>query len=350
MKFVDEVRIKVESGRGGNGCVSFRREKYVPRGGPDGGDGGKGGDIVIMASAKKHTLLDFRYRHRFVAKSGGHGRGSNQHGRNGEDLILEVPCGTLVRDPTSLEIIADLRTPGEYVVAAKGGQGGKGNAHFVSSVRRAPKLAQPGQEGEQKELLLELKLIADVGLVGFPNAGKSTLISVLSAARPKIADYPFTTLVPNLGVVSYGNAPPFVMADIPGLIEGAHEGVGLGSRFLRHIERTSILLHLIDVTVIEPENPLGPFLKITDELAKYSNEICKKKQVIALNKMDLISEPDRLVKFLEAFRGTGYPVTCISALHRQGLQELLEILIRLLFVKSSGDSFPDGSVQGKDAS
>jgi GTPase len=231
MHFVDEVKTRVRAGDGGRGCVSFRREKYVPKGGPDGGDGGKGGNVTLEATERKQTLLDFRYRHLFQAPSGAHGRSKNQHGKGGIDLILEVPVGTLVKDPESGAILADLIHPGDRWLAVVGGRGGQGNARFVSATRQMPRFAQDGQEGEERELLLELKLLADVGLVGFPNAGKSTLISAVSAARPKIGDYPFTTLVPNLGVVAYQDAPPFVMADIPGLIEGAHEGAGPGDAF-----------------------------------------------------------------------------------------------------------------------
>ena len=238
MKFIDEVKIRVVGGKGGNGCVGFRREKYVPRGGPDGGDGGQGGSILLEASERKHSLLDFQFRNLYRAPAGGNGEGQNRHGRSGEDVILEVPVGTVAKDTETGEILADLIEPGQRWVAAKGGRGGKGNAHFTSSTHRTPRFAQEGPPGEERELRLELKLIADVGLVGLPNAGKSTLIAAVSAARPKIADYPFTTLVPNLGVVQYDDAPPFVIADIPGLIEGAHEGVGLGMRFLKHIERT----------------------------------------------------------------------------------------------------------------
>ena len=250
MKFIDEVTITVLAGKGGSGCVSFRREKYVPRGGPDGGDGGEGGSVIFEASERKHSLLDFRYRNLFRAETGRNGSGQNKHGRGGEDLVVETPVGTALKDPATGEIFADLTEAGTKKVAAKGGRGGKGNAHFVSSTHRTPRFAQEGQPGEERELRLELKLIADVGLVGLPNAGKSTLISVISAARPKIADYPFTTLTPNLGVVQYDDAPPFVIADVPGLIEGAHHGAGLGVRFLKHIERTRVLVHVIDVSKV----------------------------------------------------------------------------------------------------
>jgi len=330
MRFVDEVRIRLEAGKGGNGCMSFRREKYVPRGGPDGGDGGKGADIYLEASERKHTLLDFRYRHYFRAPSGKHGQGQNKHGRSGEDLILEVPVGTVVKDRDTGEILADLAQAGAKWLAAAGGRGGKGNARFVTSARRVPRFAEDGGEGEQKELLLELKLMADVGLVGFPNAGKSTLITAISAARPKIADYPFTTLVPNLGVVQYEDSTPFVVADIPGLIEGAHEGAGLGIRFLRHIERTRILLHLVDVSQIDLADPLRPYRQIEHELNSYSEEIRQKQRVIALNKIDLIHDAKVLEQLVELYRQTDHPVVKVSALQRQGLQDLLQLLSRSL--------------------
>ena len=332
MRFVDEVRIRLEAGNGGQGCISFRREKYVPRGGPDGGDGGKGGDIYLQASERKHTLLDFRYRHYFRAPSGKHGQGQNKHGRSGQDLILEVPVGTVVKDIDTNEIIADLTRSGEQWLAASGGRGGKGNARFVTSTVRVPRIAEEGHEGEHKELILELKLIADVGLVGFPNAGKSTLIAAVSAARPKIADYPFTTLVPNLGVVQYADSPPFVVADIPGLIEGAHQGAGLGTRFLRHIERTRILLHVIDVSQVPLDDPLRPFKQIENELDRYSDEISQKRRVIALNKIDLMQDPETIEKLANAYRQTNYPVVMISALQQAGLQDLLRLLLKMLTV------------------
>lgn len=332
MRFVDEVRIRLEAGKGGQGCVSFRREKYVPKGGPDGGDGGKGGDIYLQASERKHTLLDFRYRHYFRASSGKHGQGQNKHGRSGEDLILEVPVGTVVKEIDTSEIIADLTKPGERWLAAKGGQGGKGNARFVTSTVRVPRVAEEGHEGEQKEMVLELKLLADVGLVGFPNAGKSTLIAAISAAHPKIADYPFTTLVPNLGVVQYADSPPFVVADIPGLIEGAHQGAGLGTRFLRHIERTRILLHVIDLSQVPLEDPLRPFKQIENELDRYSDEISRKRRVIALNKIDLIHDPATIEELTATYRQMNYPVVTISALQQVGLRDLVELLLNMLTV------------------
>ena len=330
MKFVDEVKIRVQSGNGGHGCVSFRREKYVPRGGPDGGDGGKGGDVVLEVTERKHTLLDFRYRHLFKAHSGRNGSGQNRHGRNGEDLVLEVPVGTVVKDTATGELLADLVDLGQRWTVAKGGRGGKGNAHFTSSTRQVPRFAQDGEEGEEREYVLELKLIADVGLVGLPNAGKSTLIMAVSAARPKIADYPFTTLVPNLGVVQYGDAPPFVVADIPGVIEGAHLGAGLGVRFLRHIERTRVLVHLIDLTQLPADDFLLPYRQIEHELVSYSEEIVRKQRVIALNKIDLMDDPERLEAIASAYRETGFPVVMVSALRKDGVKGLLGILLKMI--------------------
>lgn len=323
MKFVDEVTIHVLAGRGGKGCVSFRREKYVPRGGPDGGDGGRGGDVVLEVSPRKHTLLDFRYRHMFKAASGMHGQGQNRQGRSGEDLVLQVPMGTVVKDPHEGQTLADLTQPGERWVAARGGLGGKGNAHFVSSTHRVPRFAQDGQEGEERELVLELKLMADVGLVGLPNAGKSTLIAAVSAARPKIADYPFTTVTPNLGVVQVQDHRPFVIADIPGLIQGAHRGVGLGTRFLRHVERCRVLVHLIDVSRLNLEDCLRPLTDILEELSRYSGGLSQKMQLVALNKIDLFSDRKQLDRITGAYEQTGYPILCVSALKRVGLELLL---------------------------
>lgn len=330
MRFVDEAKIRLESGQGGNGCISFRREKYVPRGGPDGGDGGKGGDIYFLASERKHTLLDFRYRHYFKAASGKHGQGQNRHGRSGEDLILEVPPGTVVKDMETGEILADLAQAGHQWRAVEGGAGGKGNARFASSTRRVPQIAEDGRDGEIRELTLELKLLADVGLVGLPNAGKSTLISAISAARPKIADYPFTTLVPQLGVTQHANAPPFVVADIPGLIAGAHEGAGLGLRFLRHIERSRILLHLIDVSQLDVRDPLRSYRQIERELNSYSEAVRQKQRVIALNKIDLLQDLGSLAQLRAVYETIGYPIVAISAVRRDGLPELLQLLSHLL--------------------
>jgi len=299
MQFVDYVKIYVKAGDGGRGCVSFRREKYVPRGGPDGGDGGKGGDVIIKASSDLHTLLDYRYKKIYKAERGEHGKGSNMTGRDGEDLIIKVPVGTVIKNMETNKIIADLDEEGKSIVIAKGGRGGLGNTHFATSTNQAPRYAQPGQKGEELWIILELKLLADVGLIGLPNAGKSTLISVISSAKPKIADYPFTTLTPVLGVVKYGDHQSFVVADIPGLIEGAHRGTGLGHQFLRHVERTSMLLHLVDVSDFIDSDPVENFEKIQKELELYNPSLIKKPLAVAGTKIDLAHKANRLNKLRE---------------------------------------------------
>lgn len=326
MRFVDEVKIHVRAGDGGNGCVSFRREKYVPRGGPDGGDGGKGGDVVLQASSGKHTLLDFHFQRHFRAARGGHGRGKQQTGRAGEVLTLLVPVGTQVRDAEGGELLADLTCEGQTCVVARGGAGGKGNRQFATSRRRAPRFAQPGRPGQERQIILELKLLADAGLVGLPNAGKSTFLARISTARPRIADYPFTTLVPNLGVVRVGEADSMVVADIPGLIQGAHQGAGLGVRFLRHIERTLLLVHLIEVS---PEaggldSALDRYQVVKGELAQYSGRLLGKPQIVALTKIDLLRDQQRLPEAIAAFRKLGISAHAVSALTGQGVQELLQ--------------------------
>ena len=299
--FVDEVDIHVLAGSGGNGCLSFRREKFIPRGGPDGGDGGSGGSVVIVATPTKNTLVDFRFHPEFKARRGQNGQGSNRTGQTSDDLEIGVPIGTLVYEKDAagdLILLGDLAEEGQRVLVAKGGRGGRGNARFVSSTNRAPRRTEPGEEGEERQLRLQLKLIADVGLIGFPNAGKSTLISRISAARPKIADYPFTTLVPNLGVVTLGDDRSFVVADVPGLIKGAHEGHGLGHQFLRHIERTKVLVHLVDVSGASGREPIEDFDTILDELQRFSPAVAAKPQIVVANKMDAVDDPDR-VKALE---------------------------------------------------
>jgi len=322
VKFIDEAIITVRSGDGGNGCLSFRREKYVPLGGPDGGDGGKGGDVTLVSSQDRRTLYPFRFKHEFTAQRGGGGEGRQRTGKSGSDLVIEVPPGTIVRDAETGDIIKDFCLPGESFIIARGGRGGKGNTHFKSSTHRTPRFAQPGEAGEVKQLKLELKLLADVGIIGLPNAGKSTLISVISAARPKIADYPFTTLVPNLGVVKAGDREPFVVADIPGLIAGAHTGAGLGIHFLRHIERTRMLVHLIDASAIDPEKPLEAYDAINTELSSYSPDLARKPQIIALNKLDLPGTEERARAFKAALkkRTTLY---LISAATVKGVDQLL---------------------------
>lgn len=322
MKFIDEAIITVRSGNGGNGCLSFRREKYVPLGGPDGGDGGKGGDVSLVSSQDRRTLYPFRFKHEFTAPRGGGGQGRQRTGKNGRDLVIEVPPGTIVRDAATGDIIKDFCLPGESFIVARGGRGGKGNTHFKSSTHRTPRFAQPGEAGEVKQLKLELKLLADVGIIGLPNAGKSTLISVISSARPKIADYPFTTLVPNLGVVKAGDREPFVVADIPGLIAGAHAGAGLGIRFLRHIERTRMLVHLIDASEIDPEKPLEAYAAINTELSSYSPDLTRKPQIIVLNKLDLPGTEERARAFKAALKKR-IRLHLISAATVKGIDQLL---------------------------
>ncbi len=348
MRFVDEVRVRLKAGDGGRGCVSFRREKYVPRGGPDGGDGGRGGHIFLEATGRKQTLLDFHYRHFFKARSGQHGRGKDQHGRSGDDLVLYVPIGTVVKDAESGEVLADLSSEGAKWLAARGGRGGRGNARFVSPTNQVPKFAEDGKPGEEREVILELKLLADVGLVGFPNAGKSTLIRAISSARPKVADYPFTTLTPQLGVVKYGDAEPFVVADIPGLIEGAHKGAGLGIRFLKHIERTRILLHLIDMSSLDMDDPIKPYREIKGELDQFSDIFKEKQEIIALNKIDLI-EDDEIVDFFvsEYLSALNLPVIPISALKMKNIDSLLQRLVSILYGKTTETGYHDGYEQKK---
>ncbi len=325
MKFIDEAIITVSSGDGGRGCVSFRREKYIPRGGPDGGDGGRGGDIIFRTTSRKRTLNQFRNKKLFKAENGGHGQGRQRTGKSGEDLIIDVPLGTLIRNAETDEVIRDCVTDGEMFTVATGGIGGKGNKHFTSSTHRAPRFAQPGMPGETFVLALDLKLIADVGIIGLPNAGKSTLISRISSARPKIADYPFTTLNPVLGVVSPGFGEPFVVADIPGLIEGAHLGAGLGTKFLRHIERTRILLHVIDASAIDPEDPLSSYRAINAELAGFSPSLLEKRQILVLNKLDVPDASSRADLFEQQCKS---PAFRISAWTGDGIDQLVEKFTR----------------------
>ncbi|WP_072868519.1 GTPase ObgE [Desulfofundulus thermosubterraneus] len=327
--FFDTAKIYVRGGDGGNGCVAFRREKYVPEGGPAGGDGGRGGNVILKVDPGLRTLVDFRYQRHYKAGRGQHGMGKNMHGRQGEDLILRVPPGTLVRDVATGEVIADLVYPGQEVVAARGGRGGRGNARFASAVNRAPRMAEKGEPGEERWLELELKLLADVGLVGFPNAGKSTLIARVSAARPKIADYPFTTLVPNLGVVRVDEGRSFVMADIPGLIEGAHAGAGLGHQFLRHTERTRLLVHVLDIAGSEGRDPLQDFEIVNRELALYDPDLAARPMVVAANKMDLPGAAENLDRLREAL-GDRYEIFPISALNGEGTAPLIYRLADLL--------------------
>ncbi|MDT8419819.1 MAG: GTPase ObgE [Desulfuromonadales bacterium] len=323
MKFVDQVKIEVRSGDGGRGCVSFRREKFVEKGGPNGGDGGKGGDVYFVVDNALTTLLDFRYLRHYKAQNGAPGLGKDMHGKNGESLELRVPSGTLVYDDETNELLADLIEPGERILFLKGGQGGRGNARFCTSTNRAPRHAQPGIPGEHKVLRLELKLLADVGLVGLPNAGKSTLISAVSAARPKVADYPFTTLVPNLGVVRYGGYKTLVMADIPGLIEGASEGHGLGTRFLRHVERTDFFLHLVDLSCMQEGSALDNFQLINNELRRYDESLAQKPQLVVLTKIDIPEVREEAASLKAHFESLGYPTFQISAVTGEGVKELV---------------------------
>jgi GTPase len=323
--FVDEAKIHVQSGRGGRGCVSFRREKFVPRGGPDGGDGGKGGDVYLKATDRLNTLQEFRHRRHFKSGSGQHGKGSNQTGRSAEDLWVEVPLGTVVKDQETGEVIGDLDQKGATILIARGGRGGRGNAHFVTASSQAPEFAQEGEPGEERRLDLELKLLADVGLIGLPNAGKSTLLSRISAARPKIASYPFTTLTPLLGVVQLDENSSIVVADIPGLIEGASEGHGLGLQFLRHIERTRILLHLIDVSDEQTEDPVKRFRTIQKELSEYSRDLKSKSQIIVATKLDVANEKYR--KNLKEFAAKqNIPFAAISAVTGEGIDYLMQLM------------------------
>ncbi|MCS7149941.1 MAG: GTPase ObgE [Caldimicrobium sp.] len=327
-RFVDQARIYVKAGDGGSGCVSFRREKYVPRGGPDGGDGGDGGDVVLLTDPQVHTLYDFYHQVHFYAENGKHGMGKKMKGKDGEDLILRVPVGTLVRDAETGEILGDLTKPGQTLVVARGGKGGRGNAHFATPTRQAPKFAEKGTPGEERWLILELKLIADVGLVGFPNAGKSTLLSRITSAKPKIADYPFTTLEPNLGVVSLSEGETFIVADIPGLIEGAHKGLGLGHEFLRHIERTRIILYILDIT--RGEDISKDIESLQRELYLYNPKLLEKDFLIALNKIDTIKTEERKAKLerLKAlFKGEhANKIFAISAVTGEGIKDLLNAL------------------------
>jgi GTP-binding protein len=321
--FFDVAEVYLKAGDGGNGAVSFRREKYIPNGGPDGGDGGNGGNIVFKVDMGLRTLVDFRYKRKYVAQNGERGGGKNCSGRSGQDLVVRVPLGTLVKDKETGRILADLSREGQEEIIVKGGKGGWGNQHFATPTRQAPNFARNGTPGEERMVVLELKLLADVGLIGFPNVGKSTLLSVVSAARPKIADYHFTTLTPNLGVVSLGEGASFVMADIPGLIEGAHKGAGLGHQFLRHIERTRLLIHVVDISEADGRDAISDVDVINQELEKYNPELSKRPQIIAANKVDALTDMSRLERFKNEMEGRGYRVFTLSAATRQGVDELI---------------------------
>ena len=339
--FVDQVTISVQSGKGGDGCVSFRREKYVPKGGPDGGNGGKGGDVVLIANPQLHTLLDQRYKHTYAAENGAKGQKSLRTGRSGEDAYIQVPCGTVIRDADTLQLLADLVKPGQQFRAAMGGRGGRGNAEFATATHQTPRSAESGRSAEERQLLLELKLIADVGLVGFPNAGKSTLISTISAARPKIADYPFTTLEPNLGIVRYHEFDSFTVADLPGLIEGAHEGRGLGMQFLRHVERTRVLAILIES--FSTDYP-GDLTVLRNELSSYSDELEKKPWFVAISKTD--SADTEAWERIEELRGSmPVPVHAFSSVSGDGVPELKDLMWKM--ISEADPVLPD---EGEDRS
>ncbi|WP_276835990.1 GTPase ObgE [Megasphaera stantonii] len=328
--FIDRARIFVQSGKGGDGMSSFRREKFVPKGGPDGGDGGHGGNVVLVADRNVNTLVDFRFRRLFKAKPGGKGQGANCYGRNAEDLLITVPLGTIVKDEESGQIIADLSHDGQQAIVAKGGRGGRGNWHFRSSSNRTPTFAERGEPGEERWLRLELKVLADIGLLGYPSVGKSSILRKVSAAQPEVAAYHFTTLNPILGVVDLSDHRSFVMADIPGLIEGASEGVGLGHDFLRHIERTKILVHVLDVSGMEGRDPIEDYEKINEELRKYSEKLSRKKQIIAANKIDMLGDSDNLERLKAYMDERGQEVYPICAMTGEGLEVLLERLWDLL--------------------
>jgi GTPase len=333
--FIDRAKIKVMAGNGGNGVTAFRREKFVPRGGPSGGDGGKGGDVWLESDESLNTLLHLRYNPEHHAERGRHGEGSNRHGKDGADVIVRVPIGTQVFNAESGELLHDFTDNFQRYLAAKGGKGGWGNAHFATPTRQAPKFHYTGRPGEERELQLELKLIADVGLVGFPNAGKSTLISVISAAKPKIADYPFTTLEPNLGVVDLGNFRTFVVADIPGLIEGASEGAGLGDRFLRHVERTKLLLHLVDVSSHSSRDPVEDYEIIDRELANYNEELAARPQIVVATKLDALDEPKRLERLRERVEKDHREFLPISSVTGEGVKQLVSIIASRLLTSNN---------------
>ena len=328
--FIDKARIFVKSGNGGNGAVSFRREKYVPAGGPDGGDGGNGASVIFEVDLGLRTLMDFKYQRKYVAEHGEDGSKKRKAGRNGEDLILKVPPGTIIRDEATGLVIADLKEEGDRAVVAKGGRGGKGNQHFANAVRQAPAFARSGSDGVEKWVVLELKMIADVGLLGFPNVGKSTFLSVVTKAKPKIANYHFTTLTPNLGVVQTKFGESFVLADIPGLIEGAAEGVGLGHDFLRHVERTKVLIHIVDISGLEGRDALDDFDKINGELKLYNEKLATRPQVVVANKMDILEDESIFVEFKNELEGRGYKVFKMSAATSQGVDDVIAYVSELL--------------------
>ena len=321
--FIDIAKIYIKAGNGGNGAIAFHREKYIAAGGPSGGDGGRGGDVVFCVDPGIWTLMDFRYKRKYVAGTGEDGKGTKSNGKDGEDIIINVPSGTIIREAQTNRILADMTKPGERVVIAKGGNGGWGNAKFATPTRQTPNFAKNGQKGQEFEVVLELRMLSDVGLVGFPNVGKSTLLSKTTSAKPKIANYHFTTLTPNLGIVDLGGGRSFAMADIPGIIEGASEGVGLGHDFLRHIERTRLLLHLIDVSGVEGRNPIEDFDTINSELEKYNPQLAKRMQVVVANKTDIITDGEMYKNFVDEIKSRGYTLFEISAATGKGVAELM---------------------------
>lgn len=328
--FIDKARIFVKAGNGGNGAVSFRREKYVPAGGPDGGDGGRGANIIMVADTGLRTLMDFKYKKKYSAQHGEDGSKKKRAGKNGEDLILSVPEGTVIRDEKTGLIIADLKKAGDKAVVARGGYGGKGNQHFANAVRQAPAFAKSGTDGQERWITLELKMIADVGLLGFPNVGKSTFLSVVTSAKPKIANYHFTTLTPNLGVVQTRHGEPFVIADIPGIIEGAADGVGLGHDFLRHVERTKVLVHIVDISGIEGRDPIDDFEKINEELRLYNEKLASRPQIVVANKSDLLFDETIYENFKKTMEEKGYEVFKMSAVTRDGVDQVIDRVSQLL--------------------
>ncbi|MBP2028085.1 GTP-binding protein [Acetoanaerobium pronyense] len=328
--FIDKAKIYVKAGNGGNGAVAFRREIYVPAGGPAGGDGGKGGNVIIVADPNLRTLMDFRYKKKYSAEPGGDGKGSNMSGKTGEDLIIKVPVGTVIKDEETDLVIVDLKTPGQTFVIAKGGRGGKGNTNFKTAVRQAPNFAKAGKDGEEKNLIFELRLLADVGLIGFPNVGKSTFLSIISKAKPKIANYHFTTITPNLGVTQLKSGDSFVVADIPGLIEGAHEGIGLGHEFLRHIERTKVLVHIVDISASEGRDPYDDFLKINSELKKYNEKLASRPQIVVANKSDILFEEEQFEDFKTRVEKDGFKVFKMSAATMYGIEDILNAISVML--------------------
>lgn len=328
--FTDYVKIHAQAGKGGNGAIAFRREKYVAAGGPDGGDGGKGGDVYFKVDKDANTLIEFRYKKKFKAENGENGEGGHRFGKSGEDLYIPVPIGTVVKDTTTNEVLADLSEPGQVALILKGGRGGKGNSHFATSTRQAPRFAQDGEPGEEKELTLELKLLADVGLIGFPNVGKSTFLSVVTSATPKIANYHFTTIEPNLGVVKSKYGDSFVIADIPGIIEGASEGIGLGIQFLRHIERTRLLLHFIDVSGLEGRNPVEDYYKVNEELKKYSEKLSKRTQIIVANKIDSMQDSSLYEELEKVAKEHNQKIFKISGVTGEGVEDLMNYVSKTL--------------------